>query len=84
MAPLEEDMKHPVRTAPDAQARSPGAKAPGPAAAVGQDSNLELRIREAAYYRYLARGAEIGHDMEDWLQAEAALLEKDGPPGPDH
>lgn len=34
----------------------------------------ELQIREAAYYRYLARGAVVGHEMEDWLQAEAGLL----------
>ncbi len=39
------------------------------------DGELEVQIREAAYYRYLARGAEVGHELEDWLQAEAQLLE---------
>ncbi len=28
-------------------------------------------IREAAYYRYMRRGGENGHDMDDWLAAEA-------------
>ena len=27
----------------------------------------------AAYALYLARGAEHGHDVEDWLQAEREL-----------
>jgi hypothetical protein len=36
-------------------------------------------IAERAYALYLARGAEHGHDVEDWLQAERDLL--DG--GPD-
>lgn len=33
----------------------------------------EAMIREAAYYRYLERGHTHGHDLEDWLEAEAAL-----------
>lgn len=33
----------------------------------------ENMIREAAYYRYLERGGEGGHDMDDWLAAEAEL-----------
>jgi hypothetical protein len=40
------------------------------------DGDMDLQIREAAYYRYLARGAELGHDLEDWLQAESDLLGK--------
>lgn len=46
-------------------------------AAVGtavHDGDMEVQIREAAYYRYLASGAELGHDLEDWLQAESELL----------
>jgi hypothetical protein len=30
-------------------------------------------IREAAYYHYVARGFANGHDLEDWLAAEAEL-----------
>ncbi len=31
------------------------------------------RIREAAYFRYVDRGYEHGHDLEDWLEAEAEI-----------
>lgn len=31
----------------------------------------ERMIREAAYYRYMRRGCTGGHDMDDWLAAEA-------------
>ena len=46
------------------------------AAMADGDCNDEraLQIREAAYFRYLARGAAVGREMEDWLQAEAELL----------
>lgn len=30
----------------------------------------EHMIAEAAYYRYLNRGATAGHDLDDWLAAE--------------
>ncbi len=30
-------------------------------------------IQEAAYYRYMNRGFESGHDLEDWLAAEADI-----------
>jgi hypothetical protein len=30
-------------------------------------------IREAAYYRYVERGFVHGHDLDDWLAAEAEL-----------
>ncbi|MEW6132169.1 MAG: DUF2934 domain-containing protein [Pseudomonadota bacterium] len=33
----------------------------------------EAMIREAAYYRYLNHGCSDGHDLEDWLAAEAEL-----------
>ncbi|MGA7950798.1 MAG: DUF2934 domain-containing protein [Thiobacillaceae bacterium] len=32
-------------------------------------------IEEAAYYRYVQRGFANGHDLEDWLAAEAELDE---------
>ena len=34
----------------------------------------ERVIQEAAYFRYLQRGAVPGHDLDDWLAAEAALF----------
>ncbi len=33
----------------------------------------ETWIREAAYYRYLEHGCGDGHDVEDWLAAEAEI-----------
>lgn len=31
-------------------------------------------IRERAYQRFIERGGEDGHDLEDWLAAEQELL----------
>ncbi len=31
------------------------------------------RIRQRAHELYMARGQEDGHDLEDWLQAEAVV-----------
>jgi hypothetical protein len=33
----------------------------------------DTEIARRAYDRYLARGREDGHDVEDWLQAEREL-----------
>lgn len=38
------------------------------------DISQEL-IAHRAYALYLARGAEDGHDLDDWLQAERELQE---------
>jgi hypothetical protein len=52
----------------------------------GHANDLELRrrlISEAAYGLYAERGYAHGHDVDDWLQAEAAvdrLLESKSPP----
>lgn len=35
--------------------------------------NLHAMIAEAAYYRAQRRGFAPGHELEDWLQAEAEL-----------
>ncbi len=31
------------------------------------------KTAEIAYERYLSRGAEHGHDLEDWLAAESEM-----------
>ena len=31
------------------------------------------RIRQRAYELYEARGREVGHEIDDWLQAEAEI-----------
>lgn len=33
-------------------------------------------IAQAAYQRYLTRGAADGHDMDDWIEAERELRER--------
>ena len=35
--------------------------------------NLEEEIRRRAHELYEERGREDGHDMEDWLRAEAEI-----------
>jgi hypothetical protein len=34
------------------------------------------RIAARAYERYLARGGESGHDLDDWLEAEREVREQ--------
>ena len=36
---------------------------------------LTEAIAERAYELFLARGAEPGHDLEDWLRAEREILD---------
>lgn len=40
-------------------------------------SSREARIHEAAYALYEARGCVDGHDLEDWLAAEASVARED-------
>lgn len=39
-------------------------------------------IREAAYYRYVLRDLVPGHDLDDWLAAEAELFGVEAMPKP--
>jgi hypothetical protein len=41
------------------------------ATGIGPESARQARIREAAYARYEGRGCLHGHDVDDWLAAEA-------------
>ena len=36
-------------------------------------AELQERIRTLAYQKYDQRGREDGHDIDDWLQAEAEV-----------
>jgi hypothetical protein len=64
---IEELEKHRVAQ----HGRSPVAKAVMPA---GESApNLEEEIRRRAYELYEARGREDGHDLDDWLHAEAEI-----------
>lgn len=78
-------MKHSHRAAAAGTRKAAPVKTrSAPVESAEPDGALEVRIREAAYFRYLARGAEVGRELEDWLQAEADLLEPDSEDGPSH
>lgn len=38
------------------------------------EANIAERIRARAYQLFEERGGELGHDLEDWVQAEAEVL----------
>lgn len=40
------------------------------------EQKREDQIRTRAYELYEQRGREDGHDQEDWLRAEAEIIEK--------
>ena len=44
--------------------------------AIEQSRNLEEEIRRRAYELYEERGREDGHDLDDWLRAEAEITAK--------
>jgi hypothetical protein len=41
------------------------------------EENSEEEIRRRAYDLYEARGRGDGHDLEDWLEAEAEITGRD-------
>lgn len=43
------------------------------AAAAGGAQLDDAAVARRAYELYLERGAETGHDLDDWLKAEAEL-----------
>ncbi len=49
-----------------------GADRDGDSADGGANGRCEM-IRQTAYGFYLARGCVDGHELEDWLQAEAVV-----------
>ena len=75
------ERRAPARTAPKS------ASTPQPFAFTGEGradiSPEELRklISEAAYYRAKQRGFEPGHELEDWIQAEADVIGRLSGPG---
>ncbi len=45
-----------------------------PARTIPDPIEREEQIRRRAYELYEARGREDGHELDDWLQAEAEIL----------
>ncbi len=56
------EMPSPMATAPESAAGEATATEPPP---------KDLFVREAAYYYYEQRGRVGGHELDDWLRAEA-------------
>lgn len=83
-------MKRHVAESPSAARRTKQPDAPsnrpadGPAAASPGSAvfDQEQAIREAAYACFEARGCEPGHELDDWLKAEAMVLQANGEAGP--
>ncbi len=50
-----------------------------PAIVKNELESLEPQIRLRAYELYEARSRKDGHDLDDWLQAEAELTEQTRP-----
>jgi Protein of unknown function (DUF2934) len=75
------ERRAPVKAAPKS------ASTPQPFTFTGEGradiSAEELRklISEAAYYRAKQRGFEPGHELEDWIQAEADVIRRLNGPG---
>ena len=42
---------------------------------VHSDADKEDKIRDRAFELYEQRGREDGHELDDWLQAEAEVLQ---------
>jgi hypothetical protein len=51
--------------------QNPTTKNPSTFGRTKVEDNLEEQIRTRAYELYEARGREEGHDLENWLEAEA-------------
>ena len=48
-------------------------KKPSPFGRIVAEETSEQQIRQRAYELYEARGSGDGHDVEDWLEAEAEI-----------
>jgi hypothetical protein len=63
-----------------AKVSTPSATTSTPLNARAELSREELRklVSEAAYYRAKQRGFTPGHEVEDWVQAEAEVMRRIG------
>jgi hypothetical protein len=57
-------------------ARKQPAKPRAAAQAGVPDSDVNNLIAEAAYYRAQQRGFEPGHELDDWIAAEAEVRQR--------
>ena len=66
--------QRPAKTAPDAPATRPAdGKASGNTAAKLSPEDVYRLIQESAYFKAKARGFAPGHEVQDWIEAEAEV-----------
>ena len=66
--------KGPIRTAPDAPATRPAdGQSRGNTAAKLSNEDVYKLIQESAYFKAKARGFAPGHEVQDWIEAEAEV-----------
>jgi hypothetical protein len=70
--PLKQQLTPPQSSPPPADALRTRFTQPT-ASSLSTDSDTHNKIAEAAYHRAAQRGFMPGHDLEDWLSAEAEL-----------
>jgi len=75
-------MKHPHQSAKAARPAPPPIAADSSAAAPPAEQKDEF-VRQAAYSYYEARGQVGGHELDDWLKAEAEFERLCHPEGQD-
>lgn len=68
----------PPRTAKTRPAARPQMTFSGNARAEVSPEEVRKLISEAAYYRAKQRGFAPGHELEDWIQAEAEVMSRIG------
>lgn len=51
-------------------------KSPAKASILLEPEGLRQMIAERAYYLFIERGCEHGYDLDDWLEAQALVLEE--------
>jgi hypothetical protein len=74
--PTKQDVmpKKQLRTIPVTEALRPADNAAQQIQTAVVIANLHEQVRVRAYELYEQRGREDGHDIEDWIQAEAEIL----------
>jgi hypothetical protein len=70
---------HRAAPAPATEVVSAEIAAAIPAARMPAPADRERAVRELAYAFFEARGRTAGHELDDWLKAEAQILEQAAP-----
>jgi hypothetical protein len=64
------------RATPATEVASAETAAAAPTARMPAPADREREVRELAYAFFEARGRAEGHELDDWLKAEAQILEQ--------